>query len=66
TLQTESTYDWETEQWSVPVNAVASKLTRIGKQPVSLFAGLRYWAESPDFGPDGWGVRLGATFLFPR
>ncbi|MCZ0964617.1 transporter, partial [Paracoccus benzoatiresistens] len=26
TLQTESTYDWETEQWSVPVNAVASKL----------------------------------------
>lgn len=66
TLQTESTYDWETEDWAVPINAVASKLTRIGKQPISLAAGVRYWAESPESGPDGWGVRLGATFLFPR
>lgn len=66
TLQTESTYDWETEQWSVPVNAVASKLTRIGTQPVSLSGGVRYWAESPESGPEGWGVRVGMTFLFPR
>ncbi|GAA0303031.1 transporter [Rhodovulum strictum] len=66
TLQTETSYDWETEQWSVPINAVASKLMRIGNQPVSLFGGLRYWAESPASGPDGWGIRVGATFLFPR
>lgn len=66
TLQTETSYDWETEQWTVPINAVASKLVRIGQQPVSLFGGVRYWAEAPDGGPEGWGVRFGMTFLFPR
>jgi len=66
TLQTETSYDWEASEWSVPINAVASKLVRIGGQPVSLSAGARYWAESPASGPEGFGVRLGATLLFPR
>lgn len=66
TLQTETAYDWEAEEWAVPVNAVASKLVRIGGKPVSLFGGIRYWADSPASGPDGWGIRFGATFLFPR
>ena len=59
-------YNWETEEWSVPINAIASKLTRFGDQPVSLSAGLRYWAESPTGGPEGFGFRLGATYLFPK
>jgi hypothetical protein len=66
TLQTESTYNWETEKWAVPVNAVASKVMTVGDQPVSFFGGLRYWAQSPAGGPDGWGVRFGPTLLFPR
>jgi hypothetical protein len=67
TLNTESTYNWETEDWSVPVNAIASKLVRIGNQPISFGAGLRYWAESPDeTGPEGFGGRLVVTFLFPK
>ena len=66
TLQTETAYDWETEDWAVPVNAVASKLVRIGGKPVSLFGGVRYWADSPAAGPDDWGIRFGATFLFPK
>lgn len=67
TLNTESTYDWESESWSVPVNAIVSKLVKIGDQPVSLFAGARYWVESPDgTGPDGWGARAGVTLLFPK
>ena len=47
TLQTESTYDWQGEQWSVPVNAAVSKVTKIGGQLVSLAGALRYsgrWA----------------------
>ena len=28
-------------------------------------AGVRYWADSPDTGPHGFGGRLGMTFLFP-
>jgi hypothetical protein len=66
TLQTESSYDWEAEEWSVPINAVASRLVRVGRQPVSFFGGVRYWAESPTGGPDDWGVRLGMTLLFPK
>ena len=66
TLNTETSYDWEGEEWSVPVNLQVSKLLKFGKQPVSLFAGARYWAESTDSGPDGWGLRLGMTFLYPK
>jgi hypothetical protein len=66
TLQTETTYNWETEEWAVPVNAVVSKVMTLGDQPVSFFGGLRYWAQSPEGGAEGWGLRFGATLLFPR
>jgi hypothetical protein len=65
-LNTESTYDWEAEQWSVPVNVNVSKLTRFGNQLVSLGGGLRYWADSPDSGAEGLGLRVTVTLLFPR
>lgn len=55
TLQTESTYYWDAEQWSVPLMVVATKVTKIGNQMVSFGGGVRYWAESPDSGPEGWG-----------
>lgn len=67
TLNSESTYNWETDQWSVPVNGVVSKLVRFGKLPVSLFAGARYWVDTPkDTGPEGWGARAGFTILLPK
>ena len=66
TLNTESTYDWETEQWSVPLNFTVAKLVKVGKLPVSLTAGVRYWAESPENGPDGVGLRTAVTVLFPK
>jgi hypothetical protein len=65
TLNTESTYDWEAEGWSVPINGIISKLVRFGDQPIQFFAGVRYWADSPDNGPEGFGVRCGFTLLFP-
>nr|WP_245514868.1 transporter [Jiella endophytica] len=65
-LNTESTYDWVSEEWSVPVNFQISKLVTIGEQPISLQAGVRYWADSPPGGPEGFGARLGVTFLFPK
>jgi len=64
-LNTESTYNWQTNEWSVPINATVSKLTKFGKQLVSIGGGVRYWAKSPDGGPDGWGLRLSITYLFP-
>ena len=67
TLQTESTYDWEAREWSVPVNLIGGKVVKVGSQLMQLKGGLRYWADSPTgAGPEGWGVKVGVVFLFPR
>jgi hypothetical protein len=50
----------------VPVNVSASKLTRFGDQLVSLGGGVRYWLDGPDSGPEGFGLRITVTLLFPR
>jgi hypothetical protein len=65
-LNAETSYDWKARQWSVPINATATKLLKFGEQPVSIGGGVRYWAESPDSGPHDWGLRLIVTFLFPK
>jgi len=65
-LNTESTYDWKAEQWSVPINLTVSKLIKVGQQPISIGAGMRYWADGPDGGPHDLGFRLIVTFLFPK
>jgi hypothetical protein len=65
-LNTESTYNWETEEWSVPINLTVSQIIKVTGKPVQLTAGVRYWADSPETGPDGWGARLAVTYLFPK
>jgi hypothetical protein len=65
TLNTESTYDWENEQWSVPINAVVGQVVKIGRRPVQFSVGARYWAKAPEAGPEGWGARFQITLLFP-
>ncbi len=65
-LNTESTYNWETGEWSVPLNFMASQLVKVGKLPVSFQAGVRYWADSPETGPEGWGFRAAVTMIFPK
>ena len=65
-LNTESTYDWKTENWSVPINFNVAQLLNVGGQIIQIGGGLRYWADSPDFGPEGLGARLQLTFLFPK
>lgn len=66
TLNSETTYDWTENEWSVPINAMVSKLVTIDKQPVSFQAGVRYYAASTDNGPEGFGARAAVTFLFPK
>jgi hypothetical protein len=65
-LNTESTYDWKASQWSVPVNALVTKVTKVGGQLISVGGGLRYWADSPEGGPQGLGYRAVLTLLFPK
>lgn len=64
-LNTESTYDWERSEWTVPVNLTVSQLLKIGGQPIQLQAGGRVYAERPEGGPD-WGLRFALTLLFPK
>lgn len=64
-LNTESTYDWTNDQWTVPIHFVVRQLFDIGNQRVSVALGGRYYAETPEGGPE-WGVRLGVTLVFPK
>lgn len=66
TVNSETTYDWESEQWAVPLNLVVTKVTKIGNQLVSVGGGVRYWVESTDNGPEGLGVRVMFTLLYPK
>jgi hypothetical protein len=65
-LNSESSYNWQSSEWSVPVNGMVSKLVSIGSQKMQLQLGGRYWAESPASGPEGVGVRAAIIFLFPK
>ncbi len=64
-VNTESAYDWENEQWTVPINAFVTQLVKIGSTPVSFQLGARYYAEAPDQGPE-WGIRFSVTMVFPK
>ena len=65
-VNTETTYDWNADSFSVPINAGVNQMLKIGGQPVQIGGGLRYWAESPSNGPEGIGFRLNLIFLFPK
>ncbi len=65
TVNTESTYDWNQGQWTVPLNLLMSTVSKWGKQLVQLGGGLRYYIETPEGGPE-WGVRLSLTYLWPK
>jgi hypothetical protein len=64
TLNTESTYDWQGDQWTVPVNLVLGRIVRFGTQLVSLQIGARFYAVTPHDDPR-WGLRFSTIFLFP-
>ena len=65
-LNTETTSDWEGDDVSIPINAGVNQLLTVGGQMVQVGAGLRYWLEAPESGPEGFGARATVVFLFPR
>jgi hypothetical protein len=65
TVNFESTYDFERESWTVPLNLTYSQVTQVGGQLVSFAVGGRTYLERPSGGPD-WGVRFAVTLLYPR
>ena len=65
TVNTESTYNWQAGEATVPLNFTVTQLLKIGKQPISFQLGYRYYAQRPVNGPD-WGLRFAITLLFPK
>jgi hypothetical protein len=63
---TETTYDWKDEQWSVPVIVMVAQMLKVGPQIFQVALGGKYWAEAPEDGPEGWGLRAQVTFVFPK
>lgn len=64
-VNAETSYDWEHDQWTVPVNVGVNHVYKFGGQRVQLGLGGRVYLEGPDDGPD-WGLRFTTTFLFPK
>ena len=63
-VNTESSYDWHNDQWTVPINFTVAQLTKIGTTPVQFTLGARVYAEGPSGNAD-WGLRFVITPLFP-
>jgi hypothetical protein len=68
-INTESTYDWVTRQWTVPVNASIAQLFGPKEtglpMPIQVQVGYRYYFDKPPGGPTQ-GVRFSLIALLPR
>ncbi|NQX89647.1 MAG: transporter [Halioglobus sp.] len=65
-LNTESSYNWKENEWSVPVNLLVAQMLKAGNQIFQVGVGARYWANPATGGAEGWGLRLQLTLLFPK
>ncbi len=64
-VNTESAYDWQRDQWLVPLNLFAQQMLKLGNQPMALQLGGRCYADGPAGVPE-WGLRFQLTFMFPK
>lgn len=65
-VNTQSTFNWDTRRAENPMNFTVSKLVKFGELPVSFSVGARYYLSSVPGGPSGWGGRASMTFVFPE
>jgi hypothetical protein len=64
-VDSEAFYYWADNEASVPINISLTKLIRLGGAAISIGPGVRYWVESTDSDPHGWGARFTADLIFP-
>ena len=64
-INTESTYDWNSNEWTIPLNLSVTQMLKLGEQPLTIQLGYRHYLDAPSGGPD-WGVRFQLTLLFPK
>lgn len=61
----QTSYDWNAQEWTVPLNVGVAKLVNIGKRPVQFQVGGIYMLTAPSGAPR-WGLQTTVTFLFPK
>jgi hypothetical protein len=64
-VDSESSYDWLGEEWTISFNNTYSQVFKIGKIPVQIGLALQYYAQSPVPGQQ-WGFRVNITPMFPE
>lgn len=64
-VDSESSYDWIDEQWTISFNGGVSQVFKLDKIPVQIALELQYYAESPVPGQQ-WGMRISFTPMFPE
>ena len=62
-LDTQSTYDWHNDDWTVPLNLTLSQSFELAGQAIVATVGGRYYAQQPEDGSH-WGGQLSFNFLF--
>ncbi len=59
-------YDWEAEEWTVPLQLIVGKTVKAGKTSLKIDLEMNYYVEPPDaFGP-GWMIALNLTPVVPN
>jgi hypothetical protein len=66
-INSETTANWaasSSQTWTVPINFIVSKVTKLGPFPFQIGGGAGYYVESPDGGPT-WQLRTQFTLILP-
>jgi hypothetical protein len=59
-------YDWEIEEWTLPINLTVGKSVILGETPWKFSVEVNYYAEHPDaFGPE-WMVGISVAPVVPN
>lgn len=54
-------YDWQSDQWTIPLNLTVSKTVMIGNTPWKLAAEINHYVEKPDTFGSEWMVGFNVT-----
>lgn len=65
-ITSETNYNWNDDEWSIPLTITASQYFEVGGQPLLFGGGFKYWLESAPGDPEGLSLNLNLYLLFPK
>ena len=66
TVNSETTFNWESNSTNAYINIMAGGLTKFGNQLVQLQVGPRFHVAAPEGAKSTFGVRTAMIFVFPK